>query len=284
MNWPNSTNRGTALLRFIHQAEQHPLVRDDFVGWFVDRRESLSPAEILRSFSTPNNARAAFDRIAYRYTILRERFFDDFIERSMPAGFRQLLLLGAGFDTRSLRLAPLKEPSVRVVEVDTPATTCAKVKILEDHLGGLPPSLRLIPLDFTADNLQSIFRRGLDGAEPTICIWQGVSYYLPQRTVLSVLDFTKHDLPPGSLLGFDCCTPLMLEENEKIPGIKLNIDRLKAIGEPYRFGMSPQEMEHLLARKGFSDIAILDQRGLEKEYLGSASMPAGMWYVVTARN
>ncbi len=39
-----------------------------------------------------------------------------------------------------------------------------------------------------------------------------------------------------SLLGFDCCTPLILELNEEIPGIAFNIARLREIGEPYLFG------------------------------------------------
>ena len=36
MRWPSSTNRGTALLKFLHQRTEHILVEDSFVAWFVD--------------------------------------------------------------------------------------------------------------------------------------------------------------------------------------------------------------------------------------------------------
>lgn len=195
-----------------------------------------------------------------------------------------MLLLGAGFDTRAQRLASLKASAVRVVEVDTPDTIATKVKILTEHLGSLPTTLRFVAMDFTAGSLGGLFDRGLDGTVPTICIWQGVSYYLPPPTVLAVLNFAKRDLSPGSLFGFDCCTPLMLEENDRIPGINFNIRRLKSIGEPYRFGMFPEEMKRLLEKEGFSNVAVVDQARLETKYLESSTMPDGMWYVVTAHN
>jgi len=285
MKWPNSTNRGTALLKFLHQYEEKVLVKDEYIRWFVGN-ETIETVEKGNTtlFGSRSDPEGKFGYIAYWYTILREKYFDDLIEKAILNGCEQLLLLGSGFDTRFLRLSALKEKTIRTVEVDRSQTILTKRKILKNHIGKLPKYLYLIPMDFNQDDLISVFQYGLRKDLRTICIWQGVSYYLRHDTVSSVLNFIKTELSPSTIVGFDCCSPLMLKKNDKIPGIAYNIDRLNAIGEPYLFGMFIDPMKKWLVEKGFDDIAILEQDQLEERYVGRKTLPDNMWYVVSARS
>lgn len=284
MEWPRSTNRGTALLKLLHQYDEDVIVKDDYIGWFLGDEIVQNAEATLKSLEDDDNPESQFQRIAYWYGILREKYFDDLIENAIRQGYQQLLLLGAGFDTRFLRLSVLRNGHIPTTEIDTPATIQAKREVLESRLGGIPKDLHLLPMDFTTDKIDSAFQKGLRNNKKTICVWQGVSYYLPKKTVSTVLDFVFSAFSSETLIGFDGCTPLMLTTNDRIPGIKFNIDRLNKIDEPYVFGMYEQEMERWLMEKGFRDITILDQTQLEKQYLRSSGLPKHMWYVASARS
>jgi len=271
------------MLRLLHQYEKNVLVKDDYVRWFVDDAAIQSADAARTSLEDDSRPESQFQRIAYRYGILREMFFDHLIEAAVHDGCRQLLLLGSGFDTRFLRLSTLREGHIRTIEVDMPATIREKRVVLERNLGAIPSDVHLVPIDFRTERLEALFGADLRNDLRTVCVWQGVTYYLPEGTVSSVLDFVGSALPVGTLPGFDCCTPLMLKENQLVPGIEFNIRRLNEIGEPYLFGRYMDDMRGWLDDKCYQNITILDQRMLESRYLGTATLPHRMWYVVSAQ-
>ncbi len=284
LQWPESTNKGTALLKLAHQFQERVILRDDFLGWFFDAEivDALraDPPDFERP---PRSPAEEFQRIAYWYAILRERCFDEAVTVAVRAGFRQLLLLGSGYDTRFFRLPEIAGRSVAVFEVDTEATIADKQARIEARLGRLPARLTLVPLDLARKPLATLIDRGLDPSSPTLCVWQGVSYYLSRESVSNVLDFVRTGLAAGSRLALDAAGPLLISPNETIPGIAFNIERLARIGEPYHFGMEPKEMKAWLARKGFRRIRVVGQERLEWRYLKRHTIPRDMWYVVTAR-
>ncbi len=59
--------------------------------------------------------------------IARTRFIDDCLKEAINAGIRQLVILGAGYDTRALRFEALKD-GVMVFELDHPATQRVKLR------------------------------------------------------------------------------------------------------------------------------------------------------------
>jgi methyltransferase (TIGR00027 family) len=229
-----------------------------------------------------NDSAGAFSQIAYRYTILREKYIDDFINASVESGCRQLLLLGSGYDTRFFRLPSIRKYSVATFEVDLPNTIEEKRTVIEKRLGRIPAGLSLIPVDLRNTDWKGIFQGGFQAAIPTIYVWQGVSYYLPERTVSAVLDTVRGEMIDGSYVVFDSCWPLMLVENDEIPGIRFNIERLKEIGEPYVFGMDPEEMKRWLLGKGFRNVRLSLLNELERVYMKTSTLPTKTWYVVTA--
>ena len=283
IDWPASTNKGTALLRLMHQSDPDLILRDDYVGWFFDESiKGIVNSPKFRLNESSNDTAGAFSQIAYRYAVLREKYIDDFIEGAIESGCRQLLLLGAGYDTRFFRLPSIRKYSVSTYEVDLPDTIEEKGAVIEARLGCIPIGLSLIPVDLRHTDWKGIFQCGFQAGVPTIYVWQGVSYYLPEKTVSAVLDFVRHEMIDASHVVFDSCWPLMLVENDEIPGIRANIERLKEIGEPYIFGMEPRHMELWLQGKGFRNIRLSSLNELEMVYMKTNTLPTKTWYIVTA--
>lgn len=281
-HWPNTTSKGTALLRAVYQQDANVLIRDDYASWYVD-------PEVLQDFEDrplaeriPTGPAREFVRIACLYGSLREKYFDEAIEAAIRNGCRQLLLLGAGFDTRFFRLPVLRPAEVRTVEVDRPDTIREKRSAIGRHLAEFPENLQPVGMDLSSAGLSSLFESGTCRHQPTVCVCQGLSYYLEQEDVAGLLDSFKRSLPSGSVVGFDCCTPLMLCENADIPGIEFNIQRLKEINEPFRFGMWVDDMKRWLVSMGFKAPEILSQGELAMKYHLGVNLPANMWYVVLA--
>ena len=278
-----STNKGTAMMKFAHQFQPGVILQDEYISWFFDDSVAQSLQQNSLNIGVePTNDAQKFQQVAYWYTILREKHGDEIIATAIASGCKQLLLLGAGYDTRFFRISSIRESGVATFEVDLPNTIEDKQKYLTDKLGHIPPGLMLIPLDFNHDNLSRLFDYGFNKTLPTAYIWQGVSYYLPKESVSQVLDFIKLQMTPGSVLVFDCCSPLMTFKNDQVPGVKASIDRLTEIGEPYLFGMYGDEMKEWLQEKGFQGIEILQQDDLEEKFLHKRTLPNNMWYVVVA--
>jgi methyltransferase (TIGR00027 family) len=277
-----ATNKGTAMVKLAHQFQSQILFKDEYISWFFDETVVRSLQEQPWSVDAElKDGIGAFYRNAYWYVVLREKHGDDAIVAAIASGCKQILMLGAGYDTRFLRLPCIKENSISTFEIDLPKTIEDKRECIIRKLGVIPQGLSLIPLDFNRDNLSSISQYGFDNTIPTAYIWQGVSYYLPKQSVSNFLDFIQSQMVSGSVFVFDCCSPLMTFKNDRVPGIAYQIDKLNEIGEPFQFGMYSNEMEAWLRKKGFQDIQIIQQEDLEAEFLHRRTLPENMWYVVT---
>lgn len=198
---------------------------------------------------------------------------------SIEKGCGQILNLGAGLCTRFFRIPSIREKSVPVIEVDLPEVIENKTFHMKNFAGEIPDGLSLVSMDFNHDDLHTLFDFGFNPSIPTAYIWEGVSYYLPRESVSKVLDFIGAQMVADSAFVFDCCTPLLLYKNDKIPGIAFNIDFLNNIGDPYLFGMDQEEMREWLRGKGFDNTEIINQDDLEYRYLRKRTIPDNMFYV-----
>jgi len=93
--------------------------------------------------------------------IARVRYFDDIVKSSIGDGLEQLVILGAGYDTRAYRIEGLK--NVRVFEVDQPATQKRKVEKIKEIFGSLPSYVTYVSIDIGVDKLdQRLLESGYD--------------------------------------------------------------------------------------------------------------------------
>ncbi|MGE5183413.1 MAG: class I SAM-dependent methyltransferase [Acidobacteriota bacterium] len=183
------------------------------------------------------------------YMQVRTRVIDDAVRAFVAAGGRQLVLLGAGYDTRALRLPELA--GVHVLEVDHPATQSHKQAVLA-RLGATSPST-YVTWDFEAramDELPgALAEAGLDRTAPAFTIWEGVTMYLTERAIDASLRAIRAWSPPGSRLAMTYFARSRLER----PSLATRAIRavVSRVGEPWRFGWEPQELPAYLAARGF---------------------------------
>jgi hypothetical protein len=115
-------------------------------------------------------------RGAYPYETARAKVLDEVTRSEAARWLHELVLLGAGLDSRAYRLAEAPK-GVRLFEVDHPASQATKRARLRPLLGDVPPAVRFVAVDFTRDDVASEFARaGHDESARTLFIWSGVSH------------------------------------------------------------------------------------------------------------
>lgn len=112
----------------------------------------------------------------------RTKFVDTTVEESLRDGARQIVILGAGFDSRGYRFRD-RLRGVRF-EVDYGPTQEYKEQRVKEVLGRLHKHVRYIAMDFTKDDLLTRLRKGgyLEKLE-TRFVWKRVAMYIPKSAV-----------------------------------------------------------------------------------------------------
>ncbi|HEX7838086.1 MAG TPA: SAM-dependent methyltransferase [Kofleriaceae bacterium] len=192
------------------------------------------------------------------YMQVRTRLIDDAVRDFVAGGGHQIVLLGAGYDCRALRLPELA--GAQVLEVDHPATQAHKRSVLE-RLGAASPA-RYLAWDFEThpmDDLPSALAdAGHDAAAPTLTIWEGVTMYLTEVAIDASLRAIASWSAPGSALALTYMTRTRLQRSLAVRAVRAVVDRL---GEPFRFGWEPDELPDYLSGRGFalaSDVSTVD--------------------------
>ena len=112
--------------------------------------------------------------------LVRTRFIDERLTHAVRNGATQVVILGAGFDTRAHRFGELLK-DVPVIEIDYGATQQYKKQRVDAALGGAPANLVYAPVDFTRESLGDVLHRaGFDATRRTYFICEGVSMYVPE--------------------------------------------------------------------------------------------------------
>jgi methyltransferase (TIGR00027 family) len=161
---------------------------------------------------------------------------------------RQLVLLGAGFDSRGYRLVVARQSTT--FELDQPETSLAKQVALKKAIGVLPNNVRFVTIDFNRQSLGAVLSQaGFDRMSPACFIWEGVTNYLSSEAVDSVLREIRQTAG-GSVLLFSYIHRGVLERPEAFIGAEKLMSRLQSYGEPWTFGLHPEELAAYLAARG----------------------------------
>jgi methyltransferase (TIGR00027 family) len=221
-------------------------------------RESFSQEVI-----TPNPVLVA----VWEYVVLRTRVIDALLQDYAQNGMAQLLILGAGFDSRAYRFPELVG-KVKVLEVDDPDTQEFKKTGLSEHFGSLPDHVGFVPLDFEKHDLAaSLAQAGFDRDLKTLVIWEGVTYYLEPRAVDQTLAFVAGHTPAGSSIIFDHILEQAIEGKCRNPLLQAFIQNVAEIGEPCKFGLDPEQVDQFLTQRGFGDVTNLTVAQCKEKYL-----------------
>ena len=194
--------------------------------------------------------------------IARTRFIDDRLRRALQDGYSQVVILGAGFDSRACRLAELA--SLNVVEVDHPATSREKRRAFGN---GLPPNVQFLEIDFNTEGLQDAMKRVVfDPLAPTVVIWEGVTNYLTEGAVNSTFQSLKA-IWARCLVLFTYIDKVVLEGGTSFDGTSSVRGRLKKVGEQWTFGFDPAALPDYLRSHGFRLLEDVGSVEYRKAYL-----------------
>lgn len=215
-----------------------------------------------------------FERIGYGerigpgvmgFLLARERHIDETLQAALADGLEQLVILGAGFDSRPYRFEQLKG-HVRVFEVDHPATQQVKLKKLQTVFGRIPDHVVYVAIDFNTQSLaQRLLESGYDAGLKTLFIWQGVTQYLTAEAVDNTLAFVAGHSGPGSSIVFDYLYPSIMADSHR--GEVRRMRRMRRLsGEGLVFGIAPDQIVDFLEQRGFTNIHNADHVYLHETY------------------
>jgi methyltransferase (TIGR00027 family) len=196
----------------------------------------------------------------------RERYIDDVLQGFLEGGLQQLVILGAGLDSRAYRFDGLKD-RVKVFEVDHPATQADKLAKLQAFFGMIPAFVVYVPVDFNTQTLEErLPEAGYDPNLKTLFIWQGVTMYLTPEAVDNTLRFVVQHSAPGSAIVFDYLYRLVLDGVQK-HGEVSNMRRYRFMtGEGLTFGIEEGMVESFLEKRGFHLVRDINADGLRQTY------------------
>jgi methyltransferase (TIGR00027 family) len=208
--------------------------------------------------------------------IIRTRFIEERMEHAISDGVSQVVILGAGFDTRAYRLTELLK-AVRVFEVDQPSTQEYKKRRVRETGIEVPPNLTYVPVDFRHDNLgDALNTAGYDSSRKTFFIWEGVTMYLPEGAVEETLRWVAAQAP-GSIIIFDFLGAMLVKfmataDLSTFPeGARRAFERLRRLtaGEPWVFGLPDAGEREFLGKLGLELRELLALGGADsmKRYL-----------------
>ncbi|MFI9047132.1 class I SAM-dependent methyltransferase [Streptomyces sp. NPDC053427] len=183
------THRHDTLARDVY-AEHFVLAAPASAGWPVRMQQVLD-----------GDANPLWGRFA-RYFGLRTRVLDDFLLRSVHTGnVRQVVLLGAGLDSRAFRLD--WPPGCVIFEIDREGVLAFKHKVL-DGLAATPKAARVpIPIDLRADWVGALADAGFDTAAPSVWLAEGLFFYLPAAAETYLIKMVDRLTTEGSALAFE---------------------------------------------------------------------------------
>ena len=164
----------------------------------------------------------------------RTLFFDKAIARNLIAA-KQVVLLGAGFDTRLLKFCLGQGRAL--FEIDQLSTQTAKIRALKKSGADLS-EIKFVPVNFnTEDWASKLQQAGFKANETTFFLWEGVTYYLTESVVTQTLQKVDGISGEGSAIAFDVFSSSFVAARHEWQWIQPVTAMLNAVGEPFRFGM-----------------------------------------------
>ncbi len=200
------------------------------------------------------------------FLVARCRYMDDLLEMCLSEGLQQLVILGAGYDSRAYRFY-LPAHSVKVFEIDHPATQQAKIKKVKQVLGELPDYVSYVGVDFNQDTLETkLPQAGYDAHQKTLFIWEGVVMYLSQEAVDRTLSFIVHNSGPGSQVVFDYIYTALLDGSVRHGEVSRMHRVRKFSGEGLTFSIPEGKAPEFLEQRGFINIRDVSSEQLHDRY------------------
>lgn len=247
---PSRTAAYMALFRAIEssRSSEERLFYDPLAAAFLDRRLRMA-AEAARLPIVGGLVPRYIDR---RWpgprpsAVVRTRVIDEAVCEALREGCSQLVVLGAGYDTRAYRLP--EAGGVETFEVDHPATQAVKRAVLGEASGVFAAHVHFVAVDFERDSLASaLVKAGLQSAKRTCILWEGVFSYLTIDAIDATLRAVVETCAAGSRLILTYVDEAALRTGDERPPW---ITAVEDAGEPFVTGLDPAAADRFFAERG----------------------------------
>ena len=203
---------------------------------------------------------------AYEYVIARTKYIDSVFKQAVSEGVEQVLIFGAGFDSRSIRLLP-PDSQVKVFEIDAPITQKAKMGRLVEIGVGLPENTVFVAVDFNKeDPEQKLVENGLLYGKRCLFIMEGLLMYLDEGAVKETFSLITRLGATGSQVLFDYIYSSVLRHEGRYYGEEDMHKNVEGVGEPWGFGIEEGSVEAYLSENNLCLLEELDSTELERRY------------------
>ncbi|MFL5909108.1 MAG: class I SAM-dependent methyltransferase [Gaiellaceae bacterium] len=179
--------------------------------------------------------------------MLRYRYADDALRDAAESGIRQLVLIGAGFDSTGLR-RPAGD-GVSIFELDLPHVLETKRELLaeRDAYGATR-----VPCDLANETISdALSRTGFARDEPALFNWLGVTMFLEQGAVEATVRDLASLAAPRSRLLFDYVDRSVVDGTTGDRDARRTARVVRRRGEPFRFGLTRDEAVPWVEGLGF---------------------------------
>jgi methyltransferase (TIGR00027 family) len=190
--------------------------------------------------------------------VARTAYIDKQLTQRLP-DMSEFVILGAGFDTRALRLPAASR--LPCYELDFPATQERKRQVLASALAKLAHPPHFVPIDFDKQSMtEALVAAGFNMDLPSCFLWEGVTNYLEPATVATTLREIA-EFKAGSILILTYVDDKVLRQPKDFYNATRLLKKLEKMGEPWKFGLNPADAREYLADKGLtlvSDVGVGD--------------------------
>lgn len=226
----------------------------------------MSPFFVFIVKHFPNFAsRFASKGGGYEYLVSRTRLIDE-IFKNHSKNFQQVLILGAGFDSRAIRFNN-ELSHATIFELDAPITQNTKINKLREKNIKLPSNLKFISVDFTEESLpQKLDEVGFKKGITSLYILEGLTYYLDPEIVNTTFDQISEYSGKDSMIVFDYIYSSVIRQENIYKDEERVYQGAAKIGEKLTFGIEKGQIKQFLSKYKFELVDEFDSNRLGKKY------------------
>jgi methyltransferase (TIGR00027 family) len=203
----------------------------------------------------------------YEYVTARTKHYDKVYEQALKEKFPQIVLLGAGYDTRAIRLKN-NNKQTKIFELDTPIIQQQKKQILFKSNISVPKEVSFVPINFNKEKIEEVLTKaGYNTALKSCFLWEGVTYYLTEEVVKDTLSSINIFSGIGSTVTFDYFYKSAIDGDSAYYGAKEINEAVLKSKEPFKFGLDKVDIESFLSECGFEIESHYSPEEFEKIYL-----------------
>jgi methyltransferase (TIGR00027 family) len=196
--------------------------------------------------------------------LYRTKFIDEILKENINENIEQVLILGAGFDTRAYRLEGIQY--IIFYEVDCPETIFKKKERLKKLYKDIPQNVNLLSIDFEENKLEEKMKKSnFNKNKKTLVIWEGVTQYIDKEALNNVLDYLS-SIKSESKLLFTYIKKEIIDGSNRSEIDHNIISFAEKMGSPWKTGINPAEIEELLENRSLKLLKDVGAKDYKKLY------------------